>query len=63
MATVEAWGEILWGQVPVESLNDAYMLTMRSRKSTWPLTVSEICATYYESQRPSFMAPEKSIQW
>jgi hypothetical protein len=57
--TIEAWAEILWNVVPVEKLNNAYLETMRTRKSTWPLSASEICVTWSEMRHPSFMAPPK----
>lgn len=61
MATIEAWAEILWSQVPVEKLNDYYISTMQTRKSTWPLSASEICVAYNENQRPAWMAPERDL--
>lgn len=41
-AAVEAWCEILYGAVPVERLNDAYVLAMRTRNSTFPLAATEV---------------------
>ena len=41
-AAVEAWCEVLFGVVPVQRLNDAYLLAMRNRTSTFPLTATEI---------------------
>jgi hypothetical protein len=41
-AAVEAWCEILYGVVPVERINDAYLLAMRSRNSTFPIAATEV---------------------
>lgn len=41
-AAVEAWCEILFGSVPLERLNDAYLLAMRTRSSTYPLAATEV---------------------
>lgn len=39
---LEAWCEVLYGSVPSERLNDAYLFAMRHRSSTFPLAATEI---------------------
>lgn len=41
-AAVEAWGEVLFGAVPVERLNECYLYAMRHRSSTFPLATTEL---------------------
>jgi hypothetical protein len=41
-AAVEAWCEVLYGTVVIDRLNEAYLLAMRTRSSTYPLAATEL---------------------
>lgn len=58
---VAAWTEVLYGFVPIDKLEEAYLNAMRGRKSTFPLGVSEICAAYSSGEYTGPVAedPEK----
>lgn len=52
------WAEILFGVVPYARLTDAYMHALRTRKSTFPLNVSELCEAWRQIQESERYAPK-----
>lgn len=52
------WAEILFGVVPYARLADAYMHALRTRKSTFPLNVSELCEAWRQIQESERYAPK-----
>lgn len=59
---VFTWAEVLFGEVPIESLDASYLKAMRTRRSSFPLGVSEICAAYSGNLEDDYRGPVMSTE-
>lgn len=59
-AAVEAWGEILYGLVPENRLNDCYLYAFRHRESPFALTAGEILSAWRIINTEEFYEREKT---
>lgn len=58
---IATWTELLEGFVPESRLNDCYLHARRSRKSTFPLDPSELCAAWQEIHEAERARPAATI--
>ncbi len=58
-ATVTAWSEVLFGKIPRNRIQDAYLAAMEHHKGTYPLSASELLYAWRQiAEREAVAKPQ-----